>query len=460
MAKPLWKHQQAAISYVQPLAGGGLFLEMGCGKTRCALELLEIWQIKKALIVCPKAVVDVWPDQAEEYFPGGWSVHPINGKTPSRKMEQIREALGFARAGEKVMIVINYESAWREPVGKALQTAGIQCIVLDEMHRIKSPGGKASRFFSQIGKTTRRRLGLTGTPLPHSPLDAYAQYRFLDPKIFGYSFVGFRSRYAIMRPIGNTNAQTVQSFVNLDELHDRMYSIAYRVQSADVLELPETMDIIRRFDLSPQARRIYDDLEQDLMAEIGDGEIISTPNILTKLLRLQQLTGGWVPVDESDRVLQVDTGKPELLADILEDISADEPIVVFCRFRKEIESVRQICENMKIPVAEISGAAKELKAFQSGAARLVVCQITSGGLGIDLTRSRYCFYYSTGYSLGDVMQSRARTHRPGQTRPVTYFHLLARDTIDEDIYKGLQQKGDLVTMVLDTMRKRRDKGVI
>lgn len=427
---------------------------MGCGKTRCALELLDRWKIKFAMVVCPKAVVDVWPDQAEDYFPGVWSVHPINGKTPSRKMEQVREAINFARVGEKVMIVINYESAWREPVGKALTGAGIQCIILDEMHRIKSPGGKTSRFFSQIGKTTRRRLGLTGTPLPHSPLDIYAQYRFLDPKIFGFSFVGFRGQYAIMRPIGNTNAQTVQRFINLEQLHEKMYSIAYRVRSEDVLDLPPTIDDVRFFDLSPQARRIYDALEEDLMAEVGDGEIISTPNILTKLLRLQQMTGGWVPIDESDKVRQVDTGKADMLADILEDIDSKEAVVAFCRFRREIDSIREVCSNMKIPVAEISGSAKELQAFQSGAARLVVCQITSGGLGIDLTRARYCFYYSTGYSLGDYMQSRARTHRPGQERPVTYYHLLARDTVDEDIYKGLQQKGDLVTLVLDTMRKR------
>lgn len=322
-------------------------------------------------------------------------------------------------------------------------------------HRIKAPGGKASRYFATAAKTIRRRLALTGTPLPHSPLDIYAQYRTIAPHIFGFSFVGFRAKYAVMRPLGNV--QVIQSFVNLDELHEKMYSIAFRVQSRDVLDLPPYMDEIRTFELSPKARRVYDELEEDLVAEIGPGEIISTPNILTKLLRLQQIACGWITADDGPRAMNIDTGKAETLGDLLEDI--DEPFVVFCRFIKDIESVRKLCDDRKIPVAEISGARKELSLFQSGQARAVVCQITSGGLGIDLTRARYCFYYSTGHSLGDYQQSRARVHRPGQERPVTYYHLIAKGTVDEDIYNGLQRKGDLVTNVLDTMRRRREQNV-
>lgn len=456
MTNPRWRHQEEAFQLLRPLSGSALFMEMGTGKSRVALDLLREWNITLGLVTCPKAVVDVWPHECEKHHPSYWTVIPIDGRTPIKKLDQCKHGVFLARnGGHKVLLVINYESAWRDPVGKFLQTCGLQALVLDEMHRIKAPGGKASRYFMTVAKTIRRRLGLTGTPLPHSPLDIYAQYRTIAPNIFGYSFVGFRSRYAVMRPLGAGNTVVVQSFVNLEELHEKMYKIAFRVQSKDVLDLPPFMDEVRKFDLSPKARRIYDDLEEELVAEIGPGEIISTPNILTKLLRLQQIACGWITADYSEKAMNIDTGKADLIADIIEDIGKDEPFIVFCRFTKDIQSVRKVCDDQKITVAEISGQHKEIAAFHSGAARAIVCQITSGGLGIDLTRARYCFYYSTGHSLGDYMQSRARPHRPGQTRPVTYYHLIARNTVDEDIYAGLQRKGDLVTTVLDTMRQRR-----
>jgi SNF2 family DNA or RNA helicase len=94
----------------------------------------------------------------------------------------------------------------------------------------------------------------------------------------------------------------------------------------------------------------------------------------------------------------------------------------------------------------------ELKQWQAGEAPVLAVQIDSGGVGVDLTRARYSVYYSLGFSLGSYEQSLARIHRPGQTRPVEYIHLLAQDTVDEQVMVALARRADVVNSVLQQMK--------
>src|SRR5262249_16192811 len=131
--------------------------------------------------------------------------------------------------------VVNYEAAWQEPMGALLLATKWDLVILDESHRVKAPGGKASMFCASLRKSAAARLCLTGTPMPLSPLDLYAQYRFLDPGIFGTSFAAFRNRYAVM---GGYGGHEVLGFdeERMPELNDRMYSIGFRVMADDVLD--------------------------------------------------------------------------------------------------------------------------------------------------------------------------------------------------------------------------------
>lgn len=441
----LWSHQVDAVSMLEPLRAGGCFFEMGCGKTRVALELLRRWETNFSLVVAPKAVLQVWGREVNKYLPGQFHVQVLNGSSLPARTKQAQQAIRHRGA----IIVVNYEAVWREPLASLLMQAVPGAIILDEAHRIKAPGGKASRFLARLGKLARRRLALTGTPLPHSPMDCYAMYRFLDPNIFGYSFTRFRAEYAVM---GGYGGYEIKSWRNLEKLHEKMYQIACRVRSEDVLDLPETIDEILTFDLSPKAKKIYLDLEKNLMAEIETGEITAA-NAMVKLLRLQQLTGGWLRADESEHPEQVDTGKGELLKELLEDMGPEQ-VVIFCRFHQDLESIHAACRDLKIESAELSGRRNELHIWENKAAQVLAAQLQSGGLGIDLTAARYCIFYSHGFSLGDYQQARARVHRPGQTRKVTYYHLCAKGTVDEKVIKALDNRADLVKFVIDDLRRK------
>jgi SNF2 family DNA or RNA helicase len=142
-----------------------------------------------------------------------------------------------------------------------------------------------------------------------------------------------------------------------------------------------------------------------------------------------------------------------LLRDVFEDIAPDEPVVVFCRFHKDLEAVSRVADETGRRCLELSGRIDDLKRWQAGEAPVLAVQIDSGGVGIDLTRARYSIYYSLGFSLGSYEQSLARIHRPGQTRPVEYIHLLAEGTVDGKVMAALTQRANVVNAVLEQIKE-------
>lgn len=491
-----WDHQRRSYWFARDLDAAMLAIGMGGGKSRVAVDLVcSDPTAKRVLILCPKNVVGVWPKQFRLHADRPVDViapqrGPKGGKslTIAKRTEQIVAAVNRhdvrdyesdgPDAHAPLVVAVNYESAWREPLSTFLLEQSWDLVLLDESHRIKSPGGRASMFVATLRTRARRRLALTGTPMPNGPLDIYAQYRFLDPGIFGTSFTRFKRRYAILRklPTGveivDTDAAGRKLYQNQDELHTKMFSIAYRIADEELdaaLGLEEPIHETRECDLGPQARRIYDELEADTFADLGDGDSISVDNKLTEMLRLQQLTSGHVVVDEtydeetgqtSEReVVEVDREKADLLADVIEDLPTNEPIVVVCRFLPDLDHVARVCEAQGRRYGELSGRRRDgltEDATMSDEIDVIGVQIQAGGVGIDLTRAHYCVFYSVGFSLGDYDQILKRTHRPGQTHRVSYYHLVASQTIDETVYRALSEKRDVVEYVLAERAGRTD----
>jgi SNF2 family DNA or RNA helicase len=442
---PLWAHQREAVDFAVARKATLWHMGMGTGKSRCAIEVAKRLGISRVLILCPLSVVSGWQEQLRQYGPDFEAV-PLSKGTVRQKTEHAKERLSLAHAmGKKVVVIVNYESARNEPLAGMLMKQGFDLLVLDESHRIKSPQGTTSRWVSRLAKTCGTRVALTGTPMPHSPLDVYAQFRALDPALFGLSFVRFRARYAKM---GGYGMKQVVGYQNMAELQGRLAAYTYQADRS-VLDLPDALHQRLPITLGAKARKLYTALDNDFVAAVREGEITAT-NALVKLLRLQQLTSGWVTAEaDEDRVLvEVDTAKRDALADLLEDLPSNEPVVVFGRFSADLRAAHSAAARCKRKSLELSGARRELEAWQAGQATVLAVQIQSGGTGIDLTRARYCVYLSAGYSLGDYEQSLARVHRPGQSRSVVYYHLVAENTVDEKVYQALRDRKQVVESVL------------
>src|SRR5690606_2867611 len=241
--------------------------------------------------------------------------------------------------------VVNYEATWRMEEALARFVKG-GLIIADESHRIKTPSAQQSKAMGRLGQVAAYRLMLTGTPVTQNPLDIWSQYRFLDPTIFGRSFYAFRARYAVM---GGYNNYQVVGYQRLDELVEKAHRIAFRITRAECLDLPPEVYTDIPVQLGPRARAIYRELEAQAVARLSAESSISASNVLTELLRLQQVAGGWVTTDEGQTV-QVGTEKLDALMDLLEDLLSNEQrkVVIFCRFVSEIKAILSACQKAGI----------------------------------------------------------------------------------------------------------------
>lgn len=453
---PLWDHQAEAVRFAAPRQAAMLSMPMGVGKTLSTIAIVGERGWARTLILAPKSVVPHWPREFARF-----ACYPVRAvalderKSVAQRVAQAElECARAEAAGVPLVIVTNHEAAWRTEMGAFVTKWRPECLVCDESHRAKDPFGAFSKWLGRMSPLFRQRLALTGTPMPHSPLDIFAQYRFLDPRIFGPSFVRFRARYGVM---GGFQGKQVVGFQNCDELAERYRSIAYEC-AADVVSLPETVDTTRPVQLGAKAAKLYGQVARDFWAGVESGEITAA-NALTRMLRLQQITGGAVGLDLAEnerpqdrRIERIDTAKQDALRQILEDLPAGEPVVCFARFTADLDAIHAAAAAAGFSSAELSGRRNDLAAWQAGEADVLATQVQAGGVGVDMTRARVCVYFSLSYSLGEYLQSRKRTHRPGQTRSVLYVHLVAEGTIDEQVYRALERRQDVIAAVLGGQR--------
>lgn len=366
---------------------------------------------------------------------------PFHSWMETHAQKELPDNAGFGRNGTGSNIVCNIETGTGNYIANGL--------LVHNSHKIKSHSSVVSKHFGKLNRRSIKRVCLTGTPMSHSPLDVFGQYRFLNPGIYGYSFHQFKMRYGVL---GGFKQKEVVAYKNLDELHRKFYSCALRVKKEDVLELPEELDENVDVILGQKTMKHYKELEKNFITEIESG-VVTASNALVKLLRLQQLTGGHLGYGTEGECEKIGNEKADALEEVVEGLG-DAPFVVFARFTSEILSIKEKISGMGLQCCELSGRVKELDSFQSGKAQAIVIQISSGGVGIDLTRAAYAIYFSTGFSLADYLQSRARIHRPGQTKNVTYIHLIAKDTVDEDIVDAMDKKKDVIDHVLERLKEK------
>jgi SNF2 family DNA or RNA helicase len=427
-------------------------MHMGTGKSAVIIWYIVNNPVFRTLIVCPKGVMGVWPYQAEQHAVEPLEMHCLDQKSVADKALHAKTCLQtYAPPYEKLILVVNYESAWRKPLGDLLLQQKWDLVVLDESHKIKAPGGKASRYMARLRDSARTRVCLSGTPLAHSPLDIYGQYRFLDPSIFGTNFSRMKQQYAVMG--GFQNYQVI-SYKNQEEMGERIDRIRFHA-SGDVLDLPPVVSTTIPVTLPPAAMRIYDDLEKEFYAQVDAGEI-SVSNALVKILRLQQISSGHIKLDDHDSVKELHTAKQDALEDYLSGLPADEPVVVFCRFRHDMDQSHRAAANTGRASLEVSGRQRQLEQWQAGEAPILVVQIGAGAEGIDLTRAHYCAFFSFTHSLGQWAQAHARVHRPGQTETVFNAYIIVRGSIDGTILTALKSKRDVIESVLGQKTKEQE----
>lgn len=443
--------------------GFGLLFEMGCGKTLTAIAIAgagyQMGKIDRLLIVAPTSVVAVWPKELKEYARFKYTCKTLLGEKQQR-IKQIDDLLKFPFKALKIA-VINYESTWRPEILEKLKEFDADMVIADESQRIKTYDAAQSKAMHELGDQARYKLILSGTPVQTAAIDIWSQYRFLDKTVFGENFFKFRGRYAIMGGYGN---KKIVGYRDLEGLIKKEHSIAFRVTKDEALDLPEQTFETRRIQFSPKEKSLYERLKKDSYAELDNGGHITATTVLTKLLRLQQLTGGFLVQDEAQKPQLVSRAKLDALTDIIVDyvIGSGKKLVVFARFIAEVKAIIDLAAKVlpkDLKQVAIYGDVKKedrgdiVKKFQEDPSTvLFVGQIDTAGTGITLTAADTCVYYSKNFNYATYSQSLSRIHRIGQRNCCTYIDLEIEGTIDELISSALSRKEDMAKTVVDNWR--------
>lgn len=443
--------------------GFGLLFEMGCGKTLTAIAIAgagyQMGKVERLLIVAPTSVVAVWPKELQEYAKFKYTCKTLLGEKKQR-LKQIDDLIKFPFKALKVA-VINYESTWRPEILEKLKEFDADMVIADESQRIKTYDAAQSKAMHELGDQARYKLILSGTPVQTAAIDIWSQYRFLDKTVFGDNFFKFRGRYAIMGGYGN---KKIVGYKDLEGLIKKEHSIAFRVTKDEALDLPEQTFETRKIQFNQKEKNLYERIKKDSYAELDGGGHITATTVLTRLLRLQQLAGGFLVQDDAQKPQLVSRAKLDALADIIEDyvIGSGKKLVIFARFITEVKAIMELAGKVlpkELKQVAIYGDIKKedrggiVKQFQEDPNTvLFIGQIDTAGTGITLTAADTCVYYSKNFNYATYSQSLSRIHRIGQRNCCTYIDLEIEGTIDELISKALSRKEDMAKTVVDNWR--------
>lgn len=448
-----------------------LFMRMGSGKSKAYVDIATAAfyekLIRAVVVICPNSVKPVW--LAND---GQIATH---SPCPVVKID----ASDFGSGGfdptivplsqdRLTWVVVGVESFSQGGMFDRLRPfiENVSCAVfVDESSRIKNPKALRTQRVKDLGKAAKMRGIATGTSVTKNLIDLYSQFEFLDPEIIGAGdFYAFRNRYAIM---GGYKNKKIMGYDHVEELMQLIEPYIYVCDKPK--NLPQKLYSARYVTMTPEQKAKYRALKR---AEIPE---VSVANVLNRIAKLQEIVGGFLREDPHI-VMNPLTGReskkqgniiwtlppdknPKLieLANYVEE-AGDEPIVVWCKYRWEIEQCQQVLA-LQGPTEVFHGdtpneeRAGIVQRFQGGDIRYLVGTPQVGGIGHTLTAAHLMVYYSNTHSLEDRMQSEDRIHRIGQDDNCLYTDLLMEKTVDNMLQESIKAKKSLDQYVYEKMRE-------
>lgn len=392
----------------------------------------------------------VWDEKIEEFITVPRQIYDASEYLES---DRIRGKFKLRDHSRLRFLLVSYDLFARH-VKHFLKTPW-DMVIADESQKIKSRTAKRSRAMHRVGDRVTYKLLLTGTPLGNKgEIDIWSQYRFLSSAVFGKNFTPFKKRY--FRKSGYMGKELKFKKATRTRYEKKLHSVAFRITKKEALSLPPVVHQRLYFDLDGPAKKAYTEIERDMVTYFERENILTTtPLAITQMLRLQQITGGYLVSDDGD-IVKVGNQKVKVLKDFLEDWQ--DKFVVFCRFRDEIEDISRLCDKLGFSHVTYHGGTKDRTVWQRFQRRDslqgFIGQIQTGGVGIELFAAHTAVMYSTGHSWIDYDQAISRLDRNGQRgNKTSIVHLLARNTIDIRIAEALKSTGNVVQRILDSYRR-------
>jgi len=442
---PLYDFQKKGALFLKTMPHALLADVPGLGKSIQTLAALED-QAGTHLILVPASLKFSWKDEIEKWCKK--KVIVVGGNKRERENQWYHSHTATFVVANYELLLHDFEIVWGKKWG---------AVVCDEATRISNPQAETTKRVKLL--KCDKKIALTGTPVSNSPEDVYSIIDWLSPKYLG-TFPQFRERYCLTDGMYNR----VVGFQNLKELSARISRFMLRRTKEEVFTdfPPKTIENLT-FDLAGVEADMYENIRAAIVAEIKAMSSMDTRTlgiIPVKMLRLKQCTDHTALVgNPSGESTKLDVLK-ERLAPI---VASGEKAIIFTQFSTMAHILeRELAPHNPLLIdGDVDHEVRQehVRAFQSDPAQQVIIMTEAGAYGLNLQAASYVFHYDLPWSIAKMQQREDRAHRIGNTKPVTVYNLIARDTIDEYVAKVLHKKNKAAVAILDDEARLEASGI-
>lgn len=422
----LMPHQKEALEFLKQNDGIGLLaMEPGTGKTLVALEFLKEHNAFPAIIIAPVTILGMWKKEIEKWYP--YRVSMIRGTKLAR----------FKAYNTPADIYLMGYETFRNEWQIVRQLEPVTCI-LDESGKVRTPTAKISKAIRAFH--TQYRIALDGTPVSNSLADLWNISEWMRPGIFFGNWWKFRGRYAMMNPY---IPGKIDGWRDADQITKTANERIFWKKKIDVLkDLPPVTQTDLILETTPEERKIYKRIKEELRIEI-DGEEITIANALALLMRLRQAANGvWNRPD-------IPT-KTKAVIDLIASLPSYGKIVIFSQFEEVIE---HLSKTLPFKTVKVTGAVdmkereQAVQLFESDPDCRAILMTSAGEKGLNLQCASYMIQYDLVWSAASEEQRIGRIWRHGQEQACTIWNLLADGTVDLHMRRILSRKKDLAEKI-------------
>lgn len=458
-------HQQHAFDKLSDKKTWAVFGDVGSGKslilTTLACSAYSAGKIDAILLVSINGVVmQQWHDSAlPRDVPFDYKSWVWNKSLPKANETAYQELKAYEglQAISINVDALKTDKGYNRCSDFIRHHRGRVAFIIDESQTVKTPGTKRTKAAIDLGGMCDIRAIATGTPISKGITDLWQQFKFLDERIIGERYkTTFEREYCklvhngfALVPVGPRDQQA------LDKLYKKIDPVTFRITKEE-LGFRDFHDEFE-FDLNATERKHYNELKKTFLTQLDNGEFVSVVNAISSIVRLQQISCGFLP-KEDGTFEQLGTSRLDALSAYLETVS-DDKIVIWARFKRDCQ---QLIDHFGKSAVDLSGnvpaserTTNKDRFISDPNIRFVIGSPKAAGVGVDGIQSvcnRAVFFSNSEHAL-DFWQAMARTSRIGGDMNAFYCHLIGKKTMDKKIMDNLRGKKELSRMTLDELRE-------
>ena len=439
------EYQTYATNFILEHPVAAVLLEMGLGKSVITLTaiyelMLNRFEVEKALVIAPLRVArDTWPAEIEKW-------EHLKGLTYSVAIGTEAERIAALKCPAHLYLINRENVDWL--ITKSGLPFDYDMVVIDELSSFKSYAAKRFKSLLKVRPRVKRMVGLTGTPSGNGLMDLWAEFRVLDMgQRLGRYITHYRNNFFVP---DKRNQQMVFSYKPKPGAEEAIYKlisdITISMKSADFLKMPECIINEVPVVLSEKEWSVYHDLREDMVVALKDEEIDAV-NAAALSGKLLQMANGAV-YNEEKEVIRIHDRKLDALEDLIEGANG-KPVLVAYWYNHDLQRIKQ-----RFSVREIK-TSQDIKDWNNGEIPVAVIHPASAGHGLNIQfGGSTIIWFGLIWSLELYQQTNARLWRQGQNDTVVIHHIIAKDTIDEDVMAALRKKEKIQSALIDSVKAR------